>query len=100
MPTKDKICIDLGYKSIASENELQRRVFFLNAPHLKPIAHSEEHMVIEAGINHGFKIGDVLYALPVHICPTVALYSHAVIVNDNKIDGKWKIIARDREILF
>lgn len=100
LPTKDKICIDLGYKSIASENELQRRVFFLNAPHLKPISHSEEHMVIEAGINHGFKIGDTLFALPIHICPTVALYSNAVSVTDNRIDGKWEIVARDRAIHF
>lgn len=100
LPTDDKICIDLGYKSIASENDLHKRVFFLNAPELVPFSHSEEHMVLDAGINNGFKIGDVLFALPIHICPTVALYSHAIIINNKKINGKWKIIARDREIVF
>lgn len=100
LPGDTKICIDLGYKSIASENDLQHRVFFLNAPQLGPISHSEEHMVIETGVNHGFKIGDVLYALPVHICPTVALYSHGICISSGNIDGKWKIIARDRKINY
>jgi D-serine deaminase-like pyridoxal phosphate-dependent protein len=100
LPAKNKICIDLGYKSIASENDLQHRVFILNAPHLKPVSHSEEHMVLDAGAGHGFKIGDILYALPVHICPTVALYKHAVCISHGDVSGKWEITARDREICF
>ncbi len=98
LPDETKICIDLGYKSIASENDLQHRVFFLNAPQLRPVSHSEEHMVFDAGKDHGFKIGDLLYALPIHICPTVALYSHAVCIESGKIAGDWKIVARDRSI--
>ena len=99
MPAEDKICIDLGYKAIASENDLQHRVFFLNAPHLTPVSHSEEHMVVYAGKDHQFKIGDLLYALPVHICPTVALFSHAVCIEYGHIAGKWEIIARNRQIM-
>jgi D-threonine aldolase len=98
LPTATKICIDLGYKSIASENDLQHRLSFLNAPNLKPVSHSEEHMVLEAGKNHNFKIGDVLYAVPFHICPTVALYQYAVVVDKNKINDRWEIIARNRQI--
>jgi len=99
IPAEGAICIDLGHKSIASENELQHRVFFLNAPHLKPISHSEEHMVVDAGKDHSFKVGDLLYVLPIHICPTVALYSHAVCIESGKIAGNWQIIARDRQII-
>ena len=100
LPDETKICIDLGYKSIASENDLLNRVFFLNAPALKPHSHSEEHMVIDAGVDHGFKIGDVLYALPVHICPTVALYNHGIAINSGKIVGSWEIAARERKICY
>lgn len=100
LPAADKICIDLGYKSIASENDLQHRVFFLNAPQLKPLSHSEEHMVLQAEPGHRFSIGDVLYALPFHICPTVALYKNAVCINNRTIDGTWTIEARDRKIRF
>lgn len=98
LPDETKICIDLGYKSISSENDLQNRVYFLNAPSLHPYSHSEEHMVIEAGQNHGYKIGDIFYSVPIHICPTVAMYDSAYTVINNALNEKWAITARGREI--
>jgi len=93
-----KITVDLGHKSVAAENVLKKRVHFLNAPGAEAVSQSEEHLVLELGPDHGFQIGDVLYGLPIHICPTVALYSHATIVNNHQITGEWKIISRDRKI--
>jgi len=98
LPTDTTICIDCGHKSIASENELGKRIFFLNAPELKFISQSEEHLVAEAGEGHRYKPGDVLYGIPWHICPTVALYERAVTIENNTITGEWKNIARDRKI--
>ena len=100
LPDESKICIDLGHKSIASENELLKRAYFLNAPDLKPIGQNEEHMIIEVGKGHNYKIGDAFFALPIHICPTVALYDHATIIENGKASGSWKIIARDRKINY
>ena len=100
LPAEDKICIDLGHKSIASENDLQKRVYFLDHPELKPMGQSEEHLVIEVAKEHNFKIGDILYALPIHICPTVALYDRAVIIKDGEVCDTWKVIARDRQINY
>jgi len=100
LPDESKICIDLGHKSIASENELLKRAYFLNAPELKPIGQNEEHMIIEVGKDHNYKIGDAFFALPIHICPTVALYDHATIIEHGKASGSWKIIARDRKINY
>ena len=97
-PTKNTICVDLGHKSIAAENDISRRVYFLNAPELKALGQSEEHLVLEIGENHAYKIGDLLYGLPIHICPTVALYERAIIINNHKAEGEWKIVARDRRI--
>ncbi len=94
--SENKVCIDLGYKSIASENLLNRRVHFLNHPEAKPVSHSEEHMVIELPAASDLKIGDLLYALPIHICPTVALYDKAVVVEDGKLVEPWNIVARNR----
>ncbi|WP_316813095.1 D-TA family PLP-dependent enzyme [Pedobacter heparinus] len=96
MPGDNLICLDLGYKSIASEKELNNRVFFLNAPQLKMIGHSEEHLVAEVPEGHHWKIGDVLYGLPFHICPTVALYENAVLIRDKKMISTLKITARNR----
>lgn len=96
LPSENTICVDLGYKAIASENSLENRVFFLNAPHLKPVSHSEEHLVLEAGVNHRFQVGDVLYALPIHICPTVALYDKLLVVVEGKVVDEWEVVARRR----
>lgn len=100
LPTPSRICIDLGYKSIAAENPLNRRVYFVNAPQLQPAGHSEEHMVIEAGEGHSWKIGDILYAMPIHVCPTVALYESAVTVTRHEASGNWDIVARNRKINY
>jgi D-serine deaminase-like pyridoxal phosphate-dependent protein len=98
LPDETKICLDLGHKSVAAEKELSKRVCFLNAPELVLTGQSEEHLVADAGKGHHYKIGDILYGLPYHICPTVALYERAVTIDDNKTSGEWKNIARDRKI--
>jgi D-threonine aldolase len=93
------ITADLGYKAVASESALPR-VYFMNAPGSKPIAHSEEHIIISVPDASKFKPGDVLYGVPVHICPTVALYDRAILVEHNQATTIWKVIARDRMINF
>ena len=98
LPCETRICLDLGHKSVSAENELQKRVYFLNAPELKFISHSEEHLVAEAGAGHSYKLGDVLYGIPFHICPTCALYERALIAENNEVAKEWKIAARDKKI--
>ncbi len=98
LPDSTKLCIDLGHKSVAAEMELTKRVFFPDAPQLTAISQSEEHLVVEAGINHGYTTGDVLYGMPSHICPTVALYERVKIIEEGRVTGEWKNVARDRKI--
>ena len=91
------ICTDLGHKSIAAENPLPR-VHFLNAKDAVPVGQSEEHLVVKVSDSAAWRVGDVWYGVPVHICPTVALYDSAVIVENNKVTDNWKVIARSRRI--
>lgn len=98
LPNSNRICLDLGHKSVAAENEITKRVFFLNAPGLIAISQSEEHLVVETRQGHSYKPGDVLYGLPFHICPTVALYESVHTVEDGVITGEWRNVARDRSI--
>nr|WP_068891669.1 D-TA family PLP-dependent enzyme [Pedobacter panaciterrae] len=93
-----KLCVDLGHKAVAAENELTKRVSFISAPEARIISQSEEHLVLEMPKGHGFKIGDVLYALPIHICPTVALYERAAILKNHRITAEWGITSRNRRI--
>jgi D-serine deaminase-like pyridoxal phosphate-dependent protein len=91
-----RLCLDLGHKSIAAENDLAHRVHFLNAPRLVPVGQSEEHLVVEAGPGHGYAVGDIFYGIPIHICPTVALYERAFTIEDHRVSGQFKNTARDR----
>lgn len=98
IPAPDLICVDLGNKSVASENP-QPRIFFLNAPDAIPTTtHSEEHMVLKVSDSSLFMPGDVLYGVPWHICPSVALYDKAFVIENNRVTGFWNVIARNREI--
>ena len=92
------ICTDLGHKSVAAENTIDKRVHFLNAENVQPTGQSEEHLVLNVDDSSAYKIGDVLYGVPYHICPTVALYERAVIVQNNEAFDEWKVMARDRKI--
>jgi D-serine deaminase-like pyridoxal phosphate-dependent protein len=98
LPTSSRLCLDLGHKSVAAENEIGKRVYFLNAPELIAINQSEEHLVVEAGERHHYKTGDVLYGLSYHICPTVALYDSIYTIENGLVTGEWKNIARDRKL--
>ena len=90
-------CLDLGHKSVAAENP-QPRVHFLNATGLTIIGQSEEHMVVKSAEPHSAKVGDVFYAIPWHICPTVALYQKLQVAQQQGITTSWKVAARDRSI--
>ena len=98
LPGDYTVCLDLGHKGIAAENAIASRVRFLNAPDVTFISHSEEHLVIRTVAPRRFNINDVLYGVPVHICPTCALYDSAAIVTNHAVAGEWKIIARNRMI--
>jgi D-threonine aldolase len=93
-----RLCLDLGHKSIAPENDLTHRVFFLNGTALRAVGQSEEHLVVEAGAGHHYSIGDIFYGVPFHICPTVALYERAMTIEAGRLTGDWKNTARDRRL--
>lgn len=97
-PASDTLTLDLGHKSIASENPLTNRVSFLNAPELQPMGHSEEHLVVRTDKPEAYAVGDVLYGVPFHICPTVALYDRAFPIENHRAERQWNLLSRNREI--
>src|SRR5436190_3264826 len=98
LPNEKTICLDLGHKSVAAENEISKRIYFINAPELKFVSQSEEHLVAETETSHSFKPGDILFGIPYHICPTVALYDKGYTVENGKLTGEWVTTARNRKI--
>ena len=52
--------------------------------------------MIETPAAGRFGPGDEVYAVPTHICPTVAMHRQAYVVEDGRVTGTWDIVARDR----
>jgi D-threonine aldolase len=114
-PGDHRVCVDLGHKAIAAEGPHPRVLLIqpetidipatatvLGAPILDAtfIGHSEEHLVFESAAAPSMHVGDVLYGIPWHVCPTVALYSEAVVVADRHAADSWRITARERRLTF
>ncbi|HEX3387136.1 MAG TPA: D-TA family PLP-dependent enzyme, partial [Mucilaginibacter sp.] len=98
LPDETKVCFDVGHKSVSAENDISKRIYFMNAPELTMVSQSEEHLVCEAGEGHRYQVGDVLYGMPYHVCPTIALYERAITIENNQTTGEWMNVARDRKI--
>ena len=62
----------------------------------KVLVHNEEHLALETDQAARFMVGDVLYGVPFHVCPTCAMHRFAHVVDDGKIVDRWEIVARDR----
>jgi len=97
-PTANRITLDLGTKAVASDPPAGKRVTLLDFPPHTPVGHNEEHYIVETEFADRYQPGDVVYAIPSHICPTVALHKEALIAVDGRITGSWNIVARDRKL--
>ncbi|MET0299665.1 MAG: D-TA family PLP-dependent enzyme [Flavitalea sp.] len=91
------ICLDLGHKSVAPESPLPR-VIFPDHPEASVVGQSEEHLVVKVPASSAINVGDEWFGIPVHICPTVALYDSVHVISDGIATETWKVIARDRAI--
>ena len=97
-PAPHLITVDLGHKAVAAENPIDRRFRFLNLEGYEILSQSEEHGVIRVADWDSIHVGDLLYALPYHICPTVALHDYATVIENQTVSEKWSILARRRQI--
>ncbi len=96
-PAEDRICLDLGYKAVASEMP-QPRVRWFGLEDAPVVMQSEEHLVLETSQADAFPVGRVLYGIPRHICPTVALHSEVWCVRDGRAVECWPVVARARRL--
>jgi D-serine deaminase-like pyridoxal phosphate-dependent protein len=96
-PAPGIYCLDLGHKAIAPEMDFPRaRIFGLDS--CKQISQSEEHLVLQCPENTHMAIGTVCYAIPMHVCPTVAKYPKVLTVVEGKVTGSWRVAARDHQL--
>ena len=79
-PTPTTAPLHLGHKRWAVD---QGPVELFSAPGMSAASWSEEHTVISVPQNVGIEIGDYILVAPRHVCPTVNLWEHFVVVNAN-----------------
>ncbi|WP_127137292.1 D-TA family PLP-dependent enzyme [Flagellimonas oceanensis] len=99
-PTEGIITVDLGHKSVSAENPIGKRVKFLNLEGYELLSQSEEHGVIKVNDWEKYKVGDVLYGIPYHICPTINLHDEVSVIENGKKVDTWAITARKRKLNF
>lgn len=101
-PLKGHFTLDLGYKGIASDPEGTRGVI-VGMDHVVELFQSEEHWAFR--MEDGYedlcpKVGDELFVVPTHICPTSALYPSVPVVENGHMTGTWEVTARNRKINY
>jgi D-serine deaminase-like pyridoxal phosphate-dependent protein len=67
-------------------------------PELEPLVPSEEHLPMRVADGAAVPaIGELLYLVPRHVCPTVNNFDHALIVSEGKVIAVESVTARGRE---
>lgn len=96
-PAPGMITCDAGHKTISADAGIPTCVV-LGHPELEPLTPSEEHLPMRMADGASAPaIGELLYLVPRHVCPTVNNFDDAVIVSGGKLVAVEAVSARGRE---
>jgi len=91
------ITCDAGHKAVSADAGVPTCVV-AGHPELTPLAPSEEHLPMALNREaEGPHVGEALYLLPRHVCPTVNNFDSALLVRDGQIASVERVTARGRE---
>ena len=96
-PRDNRVTCDAGHKAVSADAGLPT-CDVMGRPGLMGLKPSEEHLPIEVLSGERPSLGELLYLLPAHVCPTVNNFDKAVLVRDGKVDGIVPVTARGREV--
>ena len=95
-PHEGIVTCDAGHKAVSADAGVPTCVV-LGHPELTPLGPSEEHLPMKSATLPGPAIGEELYLLPRHVCPTVNNFDCALRVRNGQIEALEKVSARGRE---
>lgn len=96
-PRKGVVTCDAGHKAVSADAGVPTCAV-VGHPELTPLSPSEEHLPMAvAGDAAGPEVGDALYLLPRHVCPTVNNFDCALVVRNGQIEAVEKVTARGHE---
>jgi D-serine deaminase-like pyridoxal phosphate-dependent protein len=91
------VTCDGGHKAVSADAGVPTCIV-LGRAELTGIGPSEEHLPFT--VKEGAEpppVGEILYLLPRHICPTVNLFDHALIIRNGAVESVERVTARGRE---
>jgi D-serine deaminase-like pyridoxal phosphate-dependent protein len=96
-PRAGMVTCDAGHKAVSADAGVPTCVL-VGHSELTPLSPSEEHlpMSVKEGAE-GPQVGEALYLLPRHVCPTVNNFDCALLVRNGEIESVEKVSARGRE---
>lgn len=97
-PRASMITCDAGHKTVSADAGVPT-CLVVGHPELTPLSPSEEHlpMAVAEG-SAGPRVGDALYLMPRHVCPTVNNFDCALLVRNGRIESIEQVSARGREV--
>lgn len=90
------VTCDAGHKTVSADAGVPTCTV-VGHPELTPMSPSEEHLPMQSKTSSGPAVGNPLYLLPRHVCPTVNNFDCALIVREGRIEAVEKVSARGRE---
>jgi D-serine deaminase-like pyridoxal phosphate-dependent protein len=96
-PKPNVVTCDAGHKSVSADAGVPTCAVAGRADMI-PLKPSEEHLPIEISGGAVPEIGELLYLIPRHVCPTVNNFDDAVIVEHGKVVGVEHVTARGHEV--
>jgi D-serine deaminase-like pyridoxal phosphate-dependent protein len=91
------VTCDAGHKTVSADAGVPT-CLVVGHPELTPLSPSEEHLPIASTKPlAGTSVGQTLFLLPRHVCPTVNNFDSALLVRAGAIESVEKVSARGRE---
>ncbi len=95
-PKANYLTCDAGHKSVSADAGVPT-CEVAGRPDLRPLKPSEEHLPIEVLGGARPEIGESLYLIPRHVCPTVNNFDDALIIVGGRVVGVERVTARGHE---
>lgn len=89
--------LDLGYKAIAADPKGVRGTI-LGYEDATVMFQCEEHWTWRTEKPNPPQVGDLLYVIPTHVCPSLTCYPTCLIAEHGEVTGEWEVTARNRKI--
>lgn len=96
-PAAGMFTCDAGHKTVSADAGVPTCAV-LGRADFKPLRPSEEHLPVETSAGSTLPLlGETVYLVPRHVCPTVNNFDYALLVVDGEVQSVERVTARGRE---